>query len=480
LLHTQEVTGSSPVPPTTSPVLLQQESSVLELLDIIYGPEIKRRLMVRRMSNDELFAKYQPELRLKIHNPINLKSDIALLDKFKVFLGSSGPTPSLAKEFISGYYHCSLSTQARYTATIKGFMRYYGEPIDDVKIKVPKHLPQYVESGQIESLLSSIENKKSHKGSIERDLLIVELYLKSGMRRSELANLKIRDVHKDFIMVLKGKGEKDRMIPLLPDIAERLRSFTRNRKPDESVFGLTGPSIGNKISIFARKANLTDIHTHSLRHKYATDLIESGANIRAVQALLGHSDLSATQGYLAITDKGLHDAVNGLATKGKQGSTDERKPDNIYQVNAELSLSPPVLIPERPFDRDPSSVTFTLELTSASILIESLQVRTSEPEVPFKLMLFEMDPRKISGNFENEDSVHMEPVTQRMLDCSTAKLMPYINKDGREELHGAIYLYMRPLKMIVSRKTGEGLITQHKNRPVIFTISLRYKHTRGN
>ncbi len=69
--------------------------------------------------------------------------------------------------------------------------------------------------GQIEKLLSTIRNKRSHKHSVERDLLIVELYLKTGMRRNELAGLKVRDVHRDFIMVIKGKGGKDRMIPLL-------------------------------------------------------------------------------------------------------------------------------------------------------------------------------------------------------------------------------------------------------------------------
>ncbi len=166
--------------------------------------------MVRQMSNDELFLKYHPELRFRIHNEINLKNDVALLDRFRKFLGDSRLSPSLAKEFISGYHQRSSSTQARYTATIKGFMRWYGEPIDDVKIKVPKLLPQYVENEQIEKLFSSIRDKKSHKQSIDRDLLIVELYLKTGMRRSELAGLKVRDVHRDFIMVIKGKGEKDR------------------------------------------------------------------------------------------------------------------------------------------------------------------------------------------------------------------------------------------------------------------------------
>ncbi|MFC1991458.1 tyrosine-type recombinase/integrase [Chloroflexota bacterium] len=432
--------------------------------------------MVRQMSNDELFLKYQPEMRLKIHNQINLKSDIALLDKFREFLGDSRPSPSLAKEFISGYHQRSLSTQARYVATIKGFMGWYGEPIDDVKIKVPKRLPQYVENEQIEKLLSSIRDKKSHKRSIERDLLIVELYHKTGMRRNELAGLKVRDVHKDFIMVIKGKGEKDRMIPLLPDIAGRLNSFVSRRQPDESVFGLTGPSIGNKISIFARKSGLKDIHTHSLRHKYATDLLESGANIRAVQQLLGHSDLSTTQGYLAITDESLRDAVNGLDKKEKQGSAEVREPDNIYHTSTELPLNPPILTPERPFERDASSASFTLEIASPRILIESLQVRTSEPDVPFKLMLFESDPGKISGNIENEDIVQMASVTQRILNYPIGKIMPYVNQKGRGEIYGAIYLHMRPLIMVKSRKRGGGgEITQHKNRPVSFTITLRYQ-----
>ena len=104
LLHTQEVTGSSPVSSTMPLVLPQKESPVLEILDLLFEPELRRRLMVRQMSNGKLFLKYQPELRLRIHNEINLKNDIALLDKLREFLGDSRPSPSLAKEFLSGYY----------------------------------------------------------------------------------------------------------------------------------------------------------------------------------------------------------------------------------------------------------------------------------------------------------------------------------------------------------------------------------------
>jgi len=478
LLHTQEVTGSNPVSPTTSPVLFQKEPPVLEIMDLLLGPELRRRLMARQMSNDELFLKYRPELLLKIHNQLNLKGDIALLQKFRGFLGDSRPSPSLAKEFISLYYQRSLRTQHRYAATIKSFMRWYGEPIDDLKIKVPKSLPQYVEDGQIEKLFSAIRDKKSHRRIIERDLLIVELYLKTGMRRSELAGLKVKDVHSDFIMVIKGKGERDRMIPLLPDIARRLNSFIKDRQPDESVFGLTGPTIGNKISLFARKAGLNDIHTHSFRHKYATDLLVSGANLRVVQQLLGHSDLATTQVYLAITDESLRDAVNGLDKKVKQGTRDARKLEYIYHASTELSPEPPLFDPNSLFRDKVSGAPFIMELESGSILIESLQVRTSEPEVPFRLMLFESDPRKMSGNTGIEDMIQMDPITQSVLTYPDGKALPYMNRDGLKELYGAISLYPRPLMMSFSPEDkGVGRIIQRNNQPVTFTITLRYQIT---
>ena len=93
-------------------------------------------------------------------------------------------------------------------------------------------------------------------------------------------------------------------------------------------------------------------------------------------------------------------------------------------------------------------------------------------------MLFESDPGKISGNIENEDIIQMDPVTQRILNYPAGNIMPYINQDGLGELYGAIYLHMRPLIMVISRKRGGGgEIIQHKNRPVSFTITLRYQLT---
>lgn len=115
----------------------------------------------------------------------------------------------------------------------------------------------------------------------------MDLALTTGMRRSELAALEPKDVHSDFL-IAHGKGKKDRVIPLLPAMAMRLHNFVRGMAPGEKIFKLKDVSIGNKIRLFALKAGLATFHTHTMRHKFATDLVEKGADIRSVQELLGH------------------------------------------------------------------------------------------------------------------------------------------------------------------------------------------------
>ncbi len=91
-------------------------------------------------------------------------------------------------------------------------MKWYGEPMNGFKVKVPKTLPDYTEDSDIEKLLAAIPNKRSHKDCIERDQLLVVLGWRSGLRRAELANLRPRDIHGDSLIVRSGKGGKDRVI----------------------------------------------------------------------------------------------------------------------------------------------------------------------------------------------------------------------------------------------------------------------------
>ncbi len=290
---------------------------------------------MRHMTNEDLFTLYDNDLVLRLHNVKNLSDTRKMLTKFKEYLNSYPPSPELAKGFLAQYADRKPRTLYRYAQMIRVFMKWYGEPMDDCRIKVPKTLPPYTKDSEVERLVSAIGNKRSHKGCIVRDTLIVELAVKTGLRRSELANLEAKDIQPDFLVVRNGKGGKDRVIPLVVNIAKRLNNFTQGMKPEEKVFKLKAECISNKIRQFAKKAGLTGFHTHTMRHKFATDLLERGANIKQVQELLGHDNLATTEVYLSTTDQGKRDAINRL---------DEDKPDTEEQKTIEAIRKRQVII----------------------------------------------------------------------------------------------------------------------------------------
>ena len=88
--------------------------------------------------------------------------------------------------------------------------------------------------------------------------------------------------------------------------------------PTENVFKLKAPCIANKIRLFAKKAGISGFHTHSMRHKFACDLLERGANLKQVQELLGHENLATTEVYLSLTSNALREAVSLLDDSGRQ------------------------------------------------------------------------------------------------------------------------------------------------------------------
>ena len=289
--------------------------------------------MLRNLPNTELARLYDSELVLKLHNAKNLRDTRNILSRFMNHLGDYPPSPELAKGFLVQYSDRKSPTLYRYAQMIKAFMKWYGEPIDDVKIKVPKTLPPYTEDSDIEKLIATIPKKRSHKGCIERDQLMVLLDWRSGLRRAELANLLVRDVHGDAVIVRAGKNKKDRMVPLPHNVAARLHEFIKNKRPDERVLGLTPESLGMKIKQFAVKAGLNNIHTHTLRHKFATDVLESGTNIKVLQSLLGHENLNTTEVYLSLTDRELYAAAKRLDERSSKATTEreQEKPETADQ-----------------------------------------------------------------------------------------------------------------------------------------------------
>jgi len=327
-----EVTGSSPVPPTIASVL-SEELLLRELLEAVLGPEGRRRLMLRNLDNVNLFKLYDSDLVLRLRNAKNLNDTRKMLTRLKEYLNSYPPSPELAKAFLSQFADKKPRTLYRYAQMIRVFMKWYGEPMDDFKVKVPKSMPPYTENSDVEKLFRAIQNKKTHKGCVTRDSLLVELALKTGMRRSELANLEPKDIHSDFLVVMNGKGGKDRIIPLAHRTAQRLQNFIGDMKPDEKVFKLKAPCISNKIRQLAKKAGIGDFHTHTMRHKFATDLLEKGANIRVIQELLGHENLATTEVYLSLTDRGLRQAVELLDDERSSKTKDRVRIGNrTYRV----------------------------------------------------------------------------------------------------------------------------------------------------
>ena len=150
-----------------------------ELLEALLGPEGRRRLQLRHMTNEDLFKLYDDDLVLRLHNAKNLSDTRRILARFKEHLNGYPPSPELAKGFLSQYVNRAPRTLYRYAQMLRVFFKWYGEPLE-LTVKVPKSLPPYTEDGDIEKLLSAIEGKKTHKQTIVRDCLLVELALKQA------------------------------------------------------------------------------------------------------------------------------------------------------------------------------------------------------------------------------------------------------------------------------------------------------------
>jgi integrase/recombinase XerD len=172
-------------------------------------------------------------------------------------------------------------------------------------IQAPKYvrkLPRFLTEPEVERLIAAAESP--------RDRAICEVLYASGLRRQELANLRLEDVNlsKGSLFVRAGKGGKDRLAMLGSRAVEALRVYLRGRRQGPVFIGIRGAidasSITHAVKAAARGAGLRDVRAHTLRHTFATHLLNRGAGIRYIQELLGHSSISTTAIYthVAIAD----------------------------------------------------------------------------------------------------------------------------------------------------------------------------------
>jgi integrase/recombinase XerD len=259
------------------------------------------------ITNMEL-QKLETELRLRAFSPQTIKSYMYWNKQFIDYIKKQ--PEEMSEDDIKNYMANLLSKNvtAKSLVLIRASLKFFYDEIlkkNIVNLKSPKiasKLPVVLTKEEVKRLIDSVKNKK-HK-------LMVMLLYSAGLRLSELLNLKVLDLefNEKIGWVRSGKGSKDRIFILSDRIAEELKLYVENMKEDAYIFtGRNGARMTPRnVQKLIKKAMKTasiekDIHPHTLRHSLGTHLLENGVDIRKIQILLGHANLSTTQIYTHVT-----------------------------------------------------------------------------------------------------------------------------------------------------------------------------------
>lgn len=250
------------------------------------------------------------------------------LDKYLEYLADKKiDAPDLIiREHVTGFMMAlkkqgmSATSICRHLAAVKMFHRFmvresFSKDDPTTLVDTPKlfkRVPEVLTQREIEAILQAAQKVRSKE---QRDYVIIELFYASGMRVSELVDLKITSINLDIGFVRAvGKGSKERIIPIgksareaLAFYIERLRPKLLGKKTSDVLFlsrlgkKISRQSIWKIIKQYARLAGVKkNIKPHTLRHTFATHLLEHGADLRSVQEMLGHADISTTQIYTHV------------------------------------------------------------------------------------------------------------------------------------------------------------------------------------
>ena len=284
-------------------------------------------------------------------SPNTIRSYDIDLGQFLAYLTPPGtPMPALQevdhlmiREFLAHLHDLRLekSSIARKLAAIRSFFKFavregliVRNPARMVATpKQPKRIPSVLSAEDLNAFLDSVakepppadvrrrktSRREDSRLMIPRDRAILELLYASGLRVSELTGLNLGDMdRKELMLRVRGKGNKERIVPYGGKAEKALEAYeplrqqilrkARSRGDKQAVFlnhlgtRLTQRSVGRMVKRYGRLANVNwNLHPHSLRHAFATHLLADGADLRAIQELLGHSSLSTTQRYTHAT-----------------------------------------------------------------------------------------------------------------------------------------------------------------------------------
>ena len=282
------------------------------------------------MHKEKFLHYLKHEKRYSVHTLLSYSTD---LKQFTNFLSSEFSVRSIRKvnfqlvrSWIAKLLNENISARSvnRKITTLKTYFRFLirediinQSPMQKIiSPKTSKRLPVFVEQVKMEQLLNEIDFGVGFLA--QRDRLILELFYFTGIRLSELINLKNKDInYSDSTILVLGKRKKERLIPLTSDILSKIKKLNSSNKSKYLFTTDKGKQISTKQVYRLVNKYLSMVTTlgkkspHILRHTFATHMLNNGADINAIKELLGHANLSATQIYT-------HNTIEKLKTVYKQ------------------------------------------------------------------------------------------------------------------------------------------------------------------
>lgn len=265
----------------------------------------------------EALQQLQSELRLRGLSPLTVRNYSFFVEKF---IRHAQKDPSAfssadAKLYLSSLFEKKSKNTIMLAAAALKFFYTQILKKDFGEIHMPKkdrRLPTVLTPDEVRALIGNADTEKSR--------LIISLLYSSGIRVSELVNLKVHDinVNDNTGWVRRGKGGKDRLFIMSPILAQGLREYLEGRS-HQYVFSkekpLTTRNIQKIIKLTSARAGINKkVTPHTLRHSFATHLLENGTDIRKIQVLLGHSSLNTTQVYAHVSTEEIKKIQNPFDT----------------------------------------------------------------------------------------------------------------------------------------------------------------------
>lgn len=305
---------------------MQTSSAKTQFLEYL---EIEKGLSLKTVENyDRYLTRFFEFAKIKDIGGITEEK----VREFRIYLNRQlgikikGQSQANLKKNTQNYHLIALRTFLKYMLK-RGIKTLTPDKIELAKIS--QRSLDLITEGELGRLLNAPEGDSL---SALRDRAILELFFSTGLRVSELASLnKDLDLSKDEFSI-RGKGEKVRVVFLSPTAKEAIKKYLKARKDfDEAMFvqfsnnkkndkngRLTSRSIERLVKKYAIKAGISKkVTPHVIRHSFATDLLQNGADIRSVQMMLGHANIATTQIYTHVTDSKLKEIHKKFHSKNK-------------------------------------------------------------------------------------------------------------------------------------------------------------------